>query len=340
MSDKSGFWGNRTATIDWCEQNYEVTYYIAEFWNTVSNLVMILFPLYGIYWSYKQKTSRKFNSFRVTYSMIACHLGLMLVGSGSWMFHMTLLYPMQLLDELPMIFGSGILIYAHYDLFLSAYQLDYQAKRNRAVSTKKSRSAIFKFFAYRPCVLALIVTYCVSVAYIYMYIWNNPIFHEIAYAIMVFTIILLSLVNIKYYKFSNRLCLVSMFYYGLGFALWNVDNQMCEYLRTYRQAFETFFGVGQVTSGEFNARALALNVFVVTIKSLTELHALWHVFTGYASFMCILFLTELSYEHHLRSVDTVVGQKRPVTSKCCRMYYHLTSLESETHKVNKSAKTK
>jgi len=26
-----GFWGKTTATIDWCEANYEVTYYIAEF---------------------------------------------------------------------------------------------------------------------------------------------------------------------------------------------------------------------------------------------------------------------------------------------------------------------
>jgi len=26
-----GFWGKPTATIDWCEANYEVTYFIAEF---------------------------------------------------------------------------------------------------------------------------------------------------------------------------------------------------------------------------------------------------------------------------------------------------------------------
>ena len=26
-----GFWGKPTATIDWCEANYEVTHYIAEF---------------------------------------------------------------------------------------------------------------------------------------------------------------------------------------------------------------------------------------------------------------------------------------------------------------------
>ncbi len=29
--DFDGFWGKPTATIDWCESNYEVTYYVAEF---------------------------------------------------------------------------------------------------------------------------------------------------------------------------------------------------------------------------------------------------------------------------------------------------------------------
>ena len=26
-----GFWGSVTANVDWCEANYEVTHYIAEF---------------------------------------------------------------------------------------------------------------------------------------------------------------------------------------------------------------------------------------------------------------------------------------------------------------------
>jgi dihydroceramidase len=94
-----GYWGKQTATIDWCEINYEVTYYIAEFWNTISNLVMILFPMYSLYWSYNHikfaKKSKKnaFNRFNVNFilpdSIIYCQLGLLLVGIGSWMFHMT-----------------------------------------------------------------------------------------------------------------------------------------------------------------------------------------------------------------------------------------------------------
>lgn len=26
----TGYWGKPTATIDWCEKNYEVNYYVAE----------------------------------------------------------------------------------------------------------------------------------------------------------------------------------------------------------------------------------------------------------------------------------------------------------------------
>lgn len=137
---REGFWGERTATIDWCEANYEVTHYIAEFWNTLSNLIMILFPLYALYWSYihikhanylKKKSPHKWKIyFKIPTSIILCHLALLLVGLGSWSFHMTLLYPMQLLDEIPMLFCSAVLIYSNYDLILSRREFDAkQAKK-------------------------------------------------------------------------------------------------------------------------------------------------------------------------------------------------------------------
>lgn len=30
-ADREGYWGSTTSTLDWCEENYAVTWYIAEF---------------------------------------------------------------------------------------------------------------------------------------------------------------------------------------------------------------------------------------------------------------------------------------------------------------------
>ena len=40
------------------------------------------------------------------------HVSHLLVGTGSWLFHMTLRYDMQLLDEIPMMFSAAIHTYA------------------------------------------------------------------------------------------------------------------------------------------------------------------------------------------------------------------------------------
>jgi dihydroceramidase len=96
-----GLWGSPTATIDWCEDNYELTQYIAEFWNTLSNVFMILPSFVAAFDSWHQKFERR---------QTLCFLFLGLVGMGSTLFHMTLTYEMQLLDELPMIWGSLMLL--------------------------------------------------------------------------------------------------------------------------------------------------------------------------------------------------------------------------------------
>ncbi|KAM9846227.1 alkaline ceramidase 3 isoform 2-T2 [Aulostomus maculatus] len=84
--DRQGYWGQPTSTLDWCEENYIVSVYIAEFWNTVSNLIMIIPPICGAI-----QTFRAGLEFR----HICSFLGLAAVGVGSWCFHMTLLYEMQ-----------------------------------------------------------------------------------------------------------------------------------------------------------------------------------------------------------------------------------------------------
>ena len=325
--NKNGYWGERTATIDWCEINYEITYYIAEFWNTVSNLVMILFPIYGIYWSYKHirsaKQSKKklqtiSSKFTVPSTVIWCYLGLMLVGIGSWMFHMTLLYPMQLLDELPMIYASGILIYSNYDLIVSNYHFS-------SLTPSKNPSFLKRMLTSRKVVASFIAIYCLVVTYVYLLVWKDPMFHEVAYSLMVVAIIMENVILIKTLKSSKRLYLVSFVYYAFGFFLWNLDNKFCSNLKTYRSSIEHLFGVDPSSSGG-SIGAVLLNTVAVLLKSVFEFHSLWHIFTGYATYMTILFLTDVHYQFHLKKNNQMHRENvRPVDSKLYNMYYYLSN---------------
>lgn len=319
-----GYWGNRTATIDWCENNYEITHYIAEFWNTISNFVLILFPLYGFYWCLKHiNFSNKFSSsdkkyFKIPTSLILCYLGLTIVGIGSWMFHMTLLYPMQLLDELPMIFGTGILIYANYEIILSIY---YFKLKQEVFKT----STLANILSSKTLIVGLILLYCSIVTFVYMSVWKNPVFHEVAFAIMSAIVIGENVSLIRMLNLPKRLYAISFFYYMFGFLLWNIDNKFCAYLKTYRQGLEDFFGIDKLSIEASSLKAIGLNLAVVSLKSISEFHSLWHIFTGYGSYMCLLFLTEAHYQFYLIKTKSQswIGQIRPVSSKAFNMYYQL-----------------
>jgi dihydroceramidase len=90
--DPAGYWGLPTSTIDWCEQNYAVTPYLAEFFNSVSSVAMVVAGVLG--------ASRSGTDGRVR---VAFGL-LVLVGVGSIAFHGTLRRELQMFDELPMLY--------------------------------------------------------------------------------------------------------------------------------------------------------------------------------------------------------------------------------------------
>ena len=90
--DPVGVWGIPTASIDWCEQNYVVTAWVAEFWNTLSSLAMVVAGIVGL-------SSRRFaREVRLAFAL------LVLVGVGSIAFHATLRFGLQMMDELPMLY--------------------------------------------------------------------------------------------------------------------------------------------------------------------------------------------------------------------------------------------
>ncbi|KAJ1336689.1 hypothetical protein BSLG_007008 [Batrachochytrium salamandrivorans] len=89
------YWGIPSSSVDWCEVNYEVTEYVAEYFNTLSSFAMALVGLLGVImhpWA-----ERRFH---------VAFLSTVAVGLGSVAFHGTLGKFSQALDEVPMLYSA------------------------------------------------------------------------------------------------------------------------------------------------------------------------------------------------------------------------------------------
>jgi len=104
--DLPGYWGAVTASIDWCEPNYVVSFFIAEFWNTVSNFLLAFLPLICLYQYTRERYQFRFKLMCILVSS---------VGVGSALFHGTLKFYCQLADELPMLWATLIQLYVLFD---------------------------------------------------------------------------------------------------------------------------------------------------------------------------------------------------------------------------------
>ena len=102
-----GVWGPPTATIDWCEENYATTVYVAEWWNTISNLGIVFSGCWGVRWCLWQRHERRF---------VVLAVLITLIGLGSAAYHGTLLFHMQMLDELPMVYVMMAWLYIWFEI--------------------------------------------------------------------------------------------------------------------------------------------------------------------------------------------------------------------------------
>ncbi|KAK9719740.1 hypothetical protein K7432_004618 [Basidiobolus ranarum] len=118
-----GYWGSSTSSVDWCETNYEYNYYVAEMFNTFSSLAMVVIGELGAWLHPKAEIS-----YRIAFRLVA------VVGWGSLLFHCTLKYETQMLDELPMCWTAAMLYYclvtnkypkigSWFPILLSAYTI-------------------------------------------------------------------------------------------------------------------------------------------------------------------------------------------------------------------------
>lgn len=94
------FWGPTSSTVDWCETNYEISPFVAEFFNALSSMSLVLIGLLGMFlhpWA-----ERRFHT---------AFLAIIVVGLGSVAFHGTLQKSSQALDEVPMLYTAFAFVY-------------------------------------------------------------------------------------------------------------------------------------------------------------------------------------------------------------------------------------
>jgi len=237
----TGFWGKVDAIQDWCEPNYVVTIYVAEFFNTISTAPMILLSIAGIYYTLK---IAKLNEMRY----VMCFMSLIATGIGSMLFHGTLRYHFQLLDELPMMISN----------FVGLYTL-IQSNSHSAAPMNKKVISLLSFI----CVVSII-------GYVWFKIW---IFFIITYAV---GIVLNMLFYWPHFKDTSTklLCTALLCFYG-GFAFWIADLTQCQYVQPLH-----FHAIWHVSAG-YGTYLYILSLLVMRMKKLNRDKEIKVVFQKY-----------------------------------------------------------
>ncbi|KAH3666491.1 hypothetical protein OGAPHI_003487 [Ogataea philodendri] len=203
-----GYWGPVTATIDWCEENYVVSPFFAEIVNATTNLSFYFLSLNLLRSAIKNDHGLMF---------VFVSIGMCVVGIGSWLFHMTLKYEFQLLDELPMIYVTAI-------PFAYIFGLETNSK--------------FK----RYLVYVTTGTLIAGLTYIYCSVYKNPELHQASYAVLNISIVVKSVSLVKKHvtdynqrHFLYKFVGFALFEFLFGFLVWNLDTVYCSDLIRVRR---------------------------------------------------------------------------------------------------------
>ncbi|PGG99368.1 hypothetical protein AJ80_09364 [Polytolypa hystricis UAMH7299] len=265
----TGYWTPVTSTLNWCEEDYYATVYFAEIINALTNVLFLCLGVKGIRSCLKNGHDSVF---------LVAFLGYLVVGFGSFLFHSTLKYPMQLVDELSMIYTTCLMCYAIF-------------------SYSKSTST-------RTILALFLVSLSVFITLYYHYL-QDPVFHQNTYALLTTVVVFRSMWIMEFtlrpsrrksreedrlaqlqagmsvptkeeqeYQNTRDLKIIKTMWMmvgvGLaaflgGFAVWGLDNVYCSTLREWRRIIGLPWGI------------------------LLEGHGWWHLLTGIGAYMYIVW---------------------------------------------------
>jgi hypothetical protein len=279
------------STIDWCEKNYVVSQYIAEYWNTLSGIAIGISALYwrvtSNIWVYKGLYTTNV----IRKSFVSVFWYLIIVSLGTMLFHGTLLYKYQLMDELPMLMISMSYVRIMSRLYTSRVLFGQRTVYNLELMSR----------------FGVIVIFIVPIAYLIDPILHNVLFH---FTLKVFEGTLL-LMLYKLSKNTNKIVYDSLYdskYNQLVVSRdENTYENTCENTREIllsqvqqdiKLYIELYKGLKVCTKKGVRLYSLSLtlwvleNLFCSKVEFL-QFHACWHVLSS----MGIYYLNKMIESH-------------------------------------------
>ena len=190
----TGYWGPVDTTTSFCEAHYSSSPYFAEFFNAWSSLIYVIVGAYLI---------GKFH--RDTCVTIAA-AWLIVIGFGSFAFHATMRYSMQLLDELPMV---GLI---HAVIVARTMSKDHKGIRK-----------------YATLIQIIVTLQAVALVTVYMYFKYYQIFVDGFTLLVIQDAVLGFLLHSAgpHLEMKRTVLVYSVVLILLGKVLWEVENQLC-----------------------------------------------------------------------------------------------------------------
>jgi dihydroceramidase len=198
-----------TADMDFCEPNYTTSHLVAEFWNTITSIPIIFVGVFGMVLCHVQQLG---GEQMLSYAMVG------VIGLGSFLFHATLMRTGQVLDEVPMLWATLVLVYTIYHHTLDRSRRKLRGDPTRMTSRLKLVGAgMLAYAAAATCV----------------YFTTGFLFFVIAYGVSVLVTFLLALSSFFSASSSvgdqpRRMLVCAGMVYGGGFLLlWLPGEVLC-----------------------------------------------------------------------------------------------------------------
>jgi dihydroceramidase len=192
------YWGPINSQANYCEEDYIMTTYIAEFINTLTNITYLLYAFHGV-----RSNSKRPDAFLRNLP----YFGLAGVGIGSIIFHSSLKFYTQWADELSMLIATSTVFH-------------------RIFTFDKPSPYTLKFGVILFTILTIFIIWHCAV--------DELVMHSAVFGIMV-TLITIKVSFVIPDRISNssvrsdltRLAIFGAVSFLTGFTLWNIDQIFC-----------------------------------------------------------------------------------------------------------------